>query len=51
MYLMASTRCGTSAKQPERELGVKYRTAWRMFNKIRDHLMGDDGEPLSGEVR
>jgi transposase-like protein len=35
MYLMASTRCGISAKQLERELGVKYQTAWRMFNKIR----------------
>jgi transposase len=50
MYLMASTRCGISAKQLERELGVKYRTAWRMFNKIRNHLMADDGEPLTGEV-
>jgi transposase len=50
MYLMASTRCGISAKQLERELGVKYRTAWRMFNKIRNHLMADDGAPLTGEV-
>ncbi len=50
IYLMTSTRCGISAKQLERELGVKYRTAWRMFNKIRNHLMGDDGEPLSGAV-
>jgi transposase len=47
---MTSTRCGISAKQLERELGVKYRTAWRMFNKIRNHLMADDGEPLSGSV-
>src|SRR5207237_7062123 len=50
MYLMTSTRCGISAKQLERELGVTYRTAWRMFNKIRNHLMADDGAPLSGEV-
>src|SRR5664280_3427578 len=35
MYLMTSTRCGISAKQLERELGVTYKTAWRMFNKIR----------------
>ena len=30
MYLMTSTRCGISAKQLERELGVTYKTAWRM---------------------
>src|SRR4051794_18539666 len=51
MYLIASTRCGISAKQLERELGVTYKTAHRMFKKIRTELMGDgDDEPLSGEV-
>jgi transposase len=50
LYLMSSTRCGISAKQLERELGVKYRTAWRMFNKIRIYLMADTGGPLTGEV-
>jgi transposase len=51
MFLMASTRCGISAKQLERELGVTYKTAWRMFNKIRTELMNDEGEPpLKGEV-
>jgi transposase len=50
MYLMASTRCGISAKQMERELGVKYRTAWRMFTKIRTELMAEDGVVLMGEV-
>jgi len=50
IYLMTSTRCGISAKQLERELGVTYKTAWRMFNKIRNVLMADDGEPLDGEV-
>jgi len=50
LHLMTSTRCGISAKQLERELGVTYKTAWRMFNKIRNELMGDDGEPLAGEV-
>ncbi|MGH2973774.1 MAG: IS1595 family transposase [Solirubrobacterales bacterium] len=53
MYLMTSTRCGISAKQLERELGVHYKTAWRMFNKIRNELMPEDEareQPLSGKV-
>jgi transposase len=50
MYLMTSTRCGISAKQLERELGVHYKTAWRMFNKIRNELMKGDEWPLKGEV-
>ncbi len=51
IYLVASTRCGISAKQLERELGVTYKTAWRMLNKIRTELMSDDDdEPLAGEV-
>ena len=49
MYLMAQTRCGISAKQLERELGVTYKTAWRMFHKIRD-LMGEQVGALFGEV-
>src|SRR6266545_1001972 len=49
MYLMASTRCGISAKQLERELGVTYKTAWRMFRQIRS-LLSQDGEVLGGTV-
>ena len=52
MYLMTSTRCGISAKQLERELGVHYKTAWRMFNRIRNGLMAEP-EPvklLKGKV-
>jgi transposase-like protein len=50
IYIMASTRCGVSAKQLERELGVTYKTAWRMFNLIRNKLMVEDGMPLKGDV-
>ena len=51
MYLMASTRCGLSAKQLEREIGVSYKTAWRMLNLIRNELMDQEAdEPLQGDV-
>jgi len=43
---MASTRTGISAKQLERELGVTYKTAWRMFKLIRSCL--DEGGDLFG---
>jgi len=48
IYLMASTRCGISAKQIERETGVTYKTAWRMFKQIRTLLQED--KMLSGSV-
>jgi transposase-like protein len=41
MYLMGSTRCGISAKQIQRETGVTYKTAWRMFHQIRKLLSED----------
>jgi len=50
MYLMTSTRCGISAKQLERELGVTYKTAWRMFTLIRNELIDDGDIPLNGAV-
>src|SRR5271165_5571138 len=48
VYLMASTRCGVSAKQIQRETGVTYKTAWRMFKQIRSMLADDQPEPLGG---
>jgi transposase-like protein len=39
MYLLASTRCGLSTKQLERELGVGYKTADRMRRRIEGRLM------------
>jgi transposase len=49
MYMITSTRCGISAKQLGRELGVTYKTAWRIFNRIRYSLY-DGSTPLSGHV-
>jgi transposase len=47
MYLMSSTRCGISAKQIQRETGVTYKTAWRMFKQIRS-LLSDGDLQLEG---
>lgn len=49
MYLMGSTRCGISAKQIQRETGVTYKTAWRMFRQIRS-LLSDSDMQLEGEA-
>jgi transposase-like protein len=49
VFLMASTRCGISAKQLEREIGVTYKTAWRMFKQIRT-LLAEDVSDMGGTV-
>jgi transposase len=49
MYLMSSTRCGISAKQIQRETGVTYKTAWRMFRQIRS-LLSETDMQLEGEA-
>ncbi len=47
IYLMASTRCGISAKQLQRQLGVTYKTAWRMATQIRK-MLAEPLRPLAG---
>ena len=49
IYLMAQTRCGISAKQLERELGVTYKTAWRIFKQIR--ALFDEDSTTQGNRR
>src|SRR5450631_3614224 len=51
IYIMASTRCEVSVKHLQRELGVTYKTAWRMFDLIRDKLTTDGKRPFSANVR
>jgi transposase-like protein len=46
-FLMSSTRGGVSAKHLERELGVTYKTAWRIFHQIRS-MLAEDVTDLAG---
>jgi transposase len=49
VYLIASSKCGISAKQLTREIGVTYKTGHRMLKQIR-LLLAEDTGPLSGDV-
>lgn len=49
IFLFAHAKNGVSAKELQRQLGVTYKTAWRMGYQIRK-LMEQDGDLLSGEL-
>jgi len=38
IYLFTTSRHGVPAKELERQLGVTYKTAWRMADLIRKHM-------------
>ena len=49
MFLFTTTRNGVAAKRVQRELGVTYKTAWRMCDLIREYMRGlDSDDPLRG---
>jgi transposase-like protein len=49
MFMFCTTRNGVAAKKVERELGVTYKTAWRMCHEIRKYMARMDGDyPLGG---
>ncbi len=51
MYMFTTTRHGVAAKELQRQLGVTYKTAWRMGHELRKYMADVDGEtPLSGDV-
>ena len=51
MFLFTTTRNGVAAKELQRQLGVTYKTAWRMGHKIREHMALVDGDGmLEGQV-
>ncbi len=50
VFLFTTTKHGVSGKELQRQLGVTYKTAWRMGQMIRKHMAEIDGEhPLGGE--
>lgn len=52
IHLFTTTRHGVSAKELERQLGVTYKTAWRMAGLIRQHMADVDGdEPIGGPFK
>jgi hypothetical protein len=49
MLLFCETRNGVAAKEVERQLGVTYKTAWRMCHLIRLYIGYVDGDaPMGG---
>ena len=38
MFLFCASRNGVAAKEVQRQLGVTYKTAWRMCNLIRKYM-------------
>lgn len=48
MFLFTTTRNGVAAKRVEREIGVTYKTAWRMCRLIRQYMGYVDGDDSIG---
>jgi len=49
MFLFCASRNGVAAKEVQRQIGVTYKTAWRMCHLIRQYMGWVDGDyPISG---
>ncbi len=48
MYLFTTSRHGVPAKELQRQLGVTYKTAWRMGHEIRKYMGEVDGDDQYG---
>jgi transposase len=49
MFQFCTSRNGVAAKEVERQLGVTYKTAWRMCHEIRKYMaLLDSDDPLGG---
>src|SRR5215213_6607866 len=50
MFLFCASRNGVAAKEVQRQIGVTYKTAWRMCNLIRRYMGYVDGDDQLGGV-
>ena len=50
MFMFCTTRNGVAAKRVEREIGVTYKTAWRMCHEIRKYMAALDSDDPIGDV-
>lgn len=48
MFMFITSRNGVAAKEVERQIGVTYKTAWRMCNLIRQYMGYVDGDNVLG---
>lgn len=48
MFQFCTSRNGVAAKEVERQLGVTYKTAWRMCHEIRQYMGAVDGDDFLG---
>lgn len=48
MYLFTTSRHGVPAKELQRQLGVTYKTAWRIGHEIRKYMTDVDGDGTYG---
>jgi len=48
MYLFTTTRNGVAAKELQRQLGVTYKTAWRIGHELRKYMGFVDGDTTLG---
>lgn len=50
IYLFSVSKNGVSGKELERQLGVTYKTAWRMAKQIRELFTEESGDSFKGTV-
>jgi transposase-like protein/predicted RNA-binding Zn-ribbon protein involved in translation (DUF1610 family) len=52
MFLFCASRNGVAAAEVQRQIGVTYKTAWRMCHEIRKYMADVDGdEPIGGPFK